>query len=381
MAKMASLVTSCPPFDCQQLESYFPPATLSAPGPPTTSNSASRRNGRSSNSSKHRRKTRSSYPTGASSSSTRTPADEENLQTAVILHNRDLEIYVTLPSAEKRLFVDVQEEIYIPDSTSSGSQKTKKQKVDHHNNGEVKQSIVASASTSFTSNATITSSAPSMQVDKVEESSKGKQKAVKPTSTALAPKDPNSTSSAGTSSKSAITPVSVPTIPISDQQKKKTATTSTSVQERVKKQESQPRIPYSTFEHVKLNVRVKPSSHKAKGKNENSSGVNVAALPKPAGESPQYLLFFPSLASHDSWSISLTHYIFHRFFRTSQSSRRSLTVSQFESSAVLRDLPPLQVFKILSISQFKAVPTLHHSLFSSIPGSSYHTLHHSLHWS
>lgn len=277
----------------QQLESYFPPATLSASGPSTASNSAARRNGRSSTSSKHHRRSQSSHPIGASPSS-RIPADEENLQTAVVLHNRDLEIYVTLPSAEKRLFVDVQEEIYLPDSTSSGPQKTKKQKVDHHSNVEEKSATGSTPTTSSNSSATINSSASSMQVDKVTASSKGTEKAAKPTSTPLAPKDPSSTSSAGTSSKSVITSGSVPTITISDQQqKKKNATTSTSFQEGVKKQESQPRIPYSTFEHVKLNVRVKPSSHKAKGKNQDSSGVKVAALSKPAGESPQYLLHFP----------------------------------------------------------------------------------------
>lgn len=184
-----------------------------------------------------------------------------------MLKNRDLEIYVTLPSAEKRLFVDVQEEVSVPlssPSSSSSSHRAKRPKLNtQKGDSEKSKSSLSIASSAAASSSKLTSAS--------SHSSKVAQTSSKIGPSPLGPKDPNAVTPAASSTAA--------TVPAKD---KDAANSRTIPSQKMKNTDSSaPRIPYATFEHVKLNVRVRPPvAKKEKENGKASSGITVEALSK-----------------------------------------------------------------------------------------------------
>lgn len=318
----------------KQLESYFPPAAPTGTATREEATAGSRNVLRTAGGDHPIRSLparKKKQKQGTSSSDI--PIDEEDMQTAVVLNNRDLEIYVTLPSAEKRLFVDVQEEIAVP---SISSHKAKKRKVGHHaadgkkelgkkvKEGQVEEGGKKEREKGKGKGKSASTSTPSALASKDPNAAKGQSSAAS-SSKPTASKDAKENKSASASSKimtskstttekgkqteiaSASDKLTDPTAsgalvpatsispdsedddvinsllrrPGTSNEKDQNITTSANV-----KPQEKSRLPYSSFEHVKLNVRVRPptSGSYKKRKNSDSSGVDISAIDRKIGK-------------------------------------------------------------------------------------------------
>lgn len=202
------------------------------------------------------------------------------MNTAFLLNNRSLEIYVTLPSAEKRLFVDVQEEVSVPKEPSS--HRSKRLKVDDEQI-DLEQSLPSSQSASTPASVASSSKTTSGTVSvlsSLKASAPAREQAPKPTHAPLTAKDPNASALPAKERKSSsLSTLKVPSDATPTESNKTTAPPT-----KTHKPESVPPAPYATFDQVKLNVRVKPTLSSIKDKAKHGSGINVATLPKKTGK-------------------------------------------------------------------------------------------------
>lgn len=259
---------------CPQIESYFPLRNSSNSLPSLPSNMS----GSTDPTLGSRNLTSAEIPTLISSSSMSKTPKPHDLETVFFLNNRDLEVYVTLPNAEKRLFVDIQEEIHPSLFNTSNShifganRATKKAKVDK---GEGKSPSVNKDVAPSAQNPRQKDSAKTFASTETRTVATGDQHVQRK---ALLVKDCNK-------------PKKTDSLALSSAKSKftKSKVTEKNVMSRETSEgpqsSSKNRLPFATFEQVKLNVRVRPplpSTHS----HGDTKGVKVSALQKKTGKDP-----------------------------------------------------------------------------------------------